>query len=231
MKITTMVGVAVAVSLATPAVSATTTSPPERATAPAFAAARIMNDDIRVPLPEGFCEPTGPYIAQAQLIAAADNDNVTVLQLNSCAEMAAGGRTSHFAVMKAGKKTLTANISLADLLAAMGALPKSAFADLVNGPDVQKKVEDGFGQVSSAKIELKSDLQPVASDDAAYYLAGLMTGTVGENSGQLALAIAITSVRGHVVSYDFYAPGATARDVANVLQQAKTEVHRLLKAN
>jgi hypothetical protein len=42
---------------------------------------RLSGDEITVPVPAKYCEPTGVYADRVQLAAAADSQNVTLLSL------------------------------------------------------------------------------------------------------------------------------------------------------
>jgi len=50
-----------------------------QAAEPKIKVVRVIGDDIRVPIPDGFCEPEGPFQDNARLAEASDTQNVTFL--------------------------------------------------------------------------------------------------------------------------------------------------------
>jgi hypothetical protein len=217
--------------LASSALAATHPAPRARSPAPKTITVRIIGDDIQVPLPPGYCEVTGKYADYAQLAAATDNDNITVLQLDDCAEMAAGGRVQHFAVIKAIKKALAQRVPRDVFLHAMGAVPPSELSNAITDANLNKRVQDGIANVTSMNVQLETKIAPIASDDVAYYLGGLVKMQAADTAYQTSVVVALTSVKGHLIGYDFYAPGETARDLAALLAKTKGETRRLLGAN
>jgi len=201
-----------------------------QAAEPKIKVVRVIGDDIRVPIPDGFCEPEGPFQDNARLAEASDTQNVTFLALFSCADMAKGD-VQHMIYIKGPKELLTTRASLKELLDAMGAVPESemnkVLADDSISPGVEKDASKAFGQ----KVEMKTEIQPAAKDAYAYYLAGSVEADVGERHIVTAVGVAMTSVKGHVLSYNAYMPGKDVAAIRAALEQAKAETRKLLAAN
>jgi len=133
--------------------------------------------------------------------------------------------------IKGPKELLTTRASLKELPDAMGAVPESemnkVLADDSISPGVEKDASKAFGQ----KVEMKTEIQPAAKDAYAYYLAGSVEADVGERHIVTAVGVAMTSVKGHVLSYNAYMPGKDVAAIRAALEQAKAETRKLLAAN
>jgi hypothetical protein len=198
---------------------------------PRLAHFRLAGDEIAVPMPAGFCEQAGKFADQAQLMAAADNQNVTLLSLASCAEMAAGGPLSHYAYVKIPKRALTARVTLPELLAQMGAVPESEMKSAVANDKISPNVEQGLHAVTGRDVKVRSSIVPVDRDASGYYLAGVIDVSLGDKSGTIAAVVAITAAKGHILTYNLYGPRIDAPGVHALLVDAKAETTRILAAN
>jgi hypothetical protein len=199
--------------------------------AEAFKTIRVVGDDIRVPIPEGYCEPRSQYADAAQMASALDNQNVTFLSLISCKEMDAGGPMSHFIYIKAPKNALNARVGLAELLKGMGEVPPSELSKALEGDRIDAQIEKDAGSMLGRRLEVKTEIKPAASDAFAYYLAGTVAMDAGDGRSASGVAVALTAVKGHVISYNTYAPPGDLASVREALAQAKQEVRRLVEAN
>lgn len=192
---------------------------------------RLAGDEIAVPVPAGYCEPTGVYADRAQLAAAADSQNVTLLSLFNCAEMEAGGAAQHFAYIKIPKTVLNARVGLAELLSQLGQVPDSEMADAVSDAKTSSGVANDISAIGGRDVAVHSAINPVARDDIAYYLAGTLQIKMEGEDIALAVSISMTSVKNHMLTYNFYVPGHDLAAIRMALEQTKTETRRLLAAN
>jgi hypothetical protein len=192
---------------------------------------RVMGDDIRVPVPEGYCEPQGSYRDNAQRAEASDSQNVTFLTFFRCDEMAAGGDLQHLIYIKAPKPALSARATLKELLDGMGSIPASDLASALDDDKIRPGVEKDASQVFGTNVQIKSEIKPAAKDAFGWYMAGTVDYSVaGKNLG-LAVAIGMTAVKGHVLSYNTYGPGKDVAAVRATLAQAKAETKVFVEAN
>lgn len=202
-----------------------------KAPSPRLAHFRLAGDEIVVPMPAGFCDPTGGYIDGAQAVAAADNDNLTLITLYDCAEMARGEHPSHYAMIKAPKSGLSKRVSRGELVKGMGDIPQNTFTDQIQKEkltEVGRNVSKVFGEDAA----LTGSIAPIDKDDLAFYLGGVLGLSVaGDTPQNVSVVVALTTVKDHIVSYNFYGPGARVSDVATVLRRTKAEVKRLIDAN
>jgi len=79
---------------------------------------RIGGVAFSVPLPEGYCEPTGRNVDVAQFTAALDDKNVTVLSLFPCNS---DGDSSDYYLIKAPKSALFVTLTREQVLASVRA--------------------------------------------------------------------------------------------------------------
>ena len=192
---------------------------------------RVVGDAIEVPLPAGYCEPTGTYVDTAQVSAAGDSQNLTLLSLFSCAEMARGATPEHFAYVKIPKSALSAHMTLPELLSGMGAVPDSEMKAAIDNDKVSPGVQKDLSTVTGRDVAVHTAIVPADRDANGYYMAGVVQMSAGTQEITTAVAVALTAVKGHMLSYNFYAPGQTSEEVRAVLEQTKAETKRLVAAN
>lgn len=221
--------------VAGPAFAAPSKPAPTRALAvpiaPPTLSFRIMGDEIIVPTPAGYCEATGAFADAAQLAAAGDNQNLTPLTLYNCAEMAAGGPAQHWAMIKVPKSMMNARATLAELLAAMGSIPDSEMQALIRDPKITDDVSKNLSQVSGAEVKVASAIAPVDRDDNGYYMAGTVNMASGQEAVGVAVAVGLTTVKGHIISFNLYGPGQTPAAIRAVLDDARAATKKLRAAN
>jgi hypothetical protein len=202
-----------------------------RAPGPKLAHFRLAGDEIAVPMPAGLCDPKGGYVDGAQAVAAADNDNITLITLYDCAEMARGEHPSHYAMIKAPKSGLSKRATREELVKGMGDIPKTNFTDKIQR-DKLTEVGGNVSKVLGEDVAFTGNIAPIDKDDLAFYLGGVVgLSLAGDAPQNVSVVVAVTAVKGHIISYNFYGPGDRISDVAAVLRRAKSEVKRLVDAN
>ena len=211
---------------------------PSKVTAPKAAAMglqtlsfRMLGDEITVPTPAGFCEPTGAYADTAQIAAAGDSQNVTLLSLYNCSEMAAEQPSQHWAFIKAPKSLMSTRATLAELLEGMGAIPESDMKVALENPEINEQVQKDVGQVIGRDVKVVTRIVPVDRDANGYYMAGTVLMSAGETKIAAAVAIGFTSVRGHLITYNLYGPGQSPAAIRAVLDEARATTKRIVDAN
>ena len=197
----------------------------------ALAHFRIAGDEIAVPIPPDLCEPTGAFADRAQMAAAADSQNVTLLSLFNCAEMKAGTVPQHFAYIKAPKNTLNTRMTLAELLKAMGDVPDSEMRAAIADDKISPAISKDVSAVAGKDVKVQSAILPADKDASGYYMAGVVQVQADGGDASTGVAVGITATKGHLLSYNFYAPGQGAAEVRALLGQTKAETKRLVEAN
>ncbi len=192
---------------------------------------RLAGDTIAVPEPQGFCEPQGAYIDFAQALAAADNKNLTLLTLYNCAEMTSGGAVAHYALVKTPTAAITQRATRDELLKAMGDIPKSELTTALLNEQVQKEMGENASKVFGRNVAFAGKIVPIDKDEAAFYMGGLIT--VKTNSGESTgvVVVAMTTIKGHILTYNLYGPGGGTTEIATVLKQAKSDIRSMIAAN
>lgn len=191
----------------------------------------LVGDTIIVPLPEGYCTPRGRFEGMAQLTAAADKENLTTATLYRCDDIAADQAPSRYALIKTPRNMLLVRATRKELLDAMGAVPASDLAAALDPENLGREASKSATDVLGAETEIGVSIKPVAADQYGYYLSGIGQASVGGATFKICFAAVMTTIKGHVISYYFYAPGQSLTDIANVLALTKAEVRRLIKAN
>jgi len=229
----TCAALACAVLAAAPAQAAPAKAAPPKAmqVGPTTLSFRMLGDEITVPTPAGYCEPTGPYADAAQVAAAGDSQNVTLLSLYNCAEMAAGAPSQHWAFIKAPKSLMSTRATLAQLLEGMGAVPESDLKAALEDPNINEGVQKELSKVTGADVKVASSIVPVDRDANGYYLAGTVQMSAGESNIAAAVAVGFTAVKGHLITYNLYGPGQSPAAVRAVLDVARVETKRIVDAN
>lgn len=191
----------------------------------------VDGQTLRVPLPEGLCVSTGPYAAMAKTVADNDNQNVTVLSLDSCADMAAGAsRSTRYAHLKFPVSARRQTIGRTEVLETIPVEP-SVFARMMQGVIDDGQLAAEFSAMAGKPVSVETGFRPVGKDDIAVYVVGSAALIVDGEDRPIAMAAAVTSVRGKVLSFNFYGDGATNADVSRRLTEAKTAVAALVAAN
>jgi hypothetical protein len=174
---------------------------------------------FELPTPSTYCVPVGKEAAVAQLMAAGDNLNVTMVTLFSC--KTEGPREKDYTLIKTPKNLLMATVSLSDLLANVGAeFDKPEFKKFLKD-DVGIQSSAALGETIGANVKVSSGLQPLGKDDVCAYLGGTISITVGSKSYDQPVAACITVVEGRVLTTYRYGPDASVAGVAALAKQAR----------
>lgn len=206
-------------------------TPPTAAKPPVTITVRLVGDDLSLPFPEDYCEPTGRYIDLAQLVAAVDKESITLATFYDCAEMVADAVPERYIIVKALKSALSQKVPRDELLRELGEVPKSEMSAAVQAAGNDKGISRNASEVLGGDIDLGAKMEPADADENGYYIAGVGHFKNATTSYALSMTVGITSVKGHVMSLATYLPGQTVRTVAESLKQAKFETRRLVAAN
>lgn len=173
----------------------------------------LRNDLSVLPLPPGWCAPTGAYVDVAERLFDADNRNIRYQTLFDCAQMQAGQEVSKVIVVGVPRAMINAEITRPELMQTFRTLPGQTPAQAPNG----------------RRISLGYDLRVVDLDDYAQYAMGKVARESGDGSVEGVQAVATTAVKGHVVAYIINLPGGT--DPVALLAALKIQVRAFVDAN
>jgi hypothetical protein len=166
---------------------------------------RLGGDEVWLAVPSGYCEPMGRYANLAALTDASDSQSVTYLALVDCADQAAGRAISRSLLLRAPKSAMSERVTRAEFLDRLGTLAPTPAAE---------RPRDGA-------------LRLVAGDENGRYLGGL----IRQGRRTTALAVAVTAVKGHVVSLSSYVTGEPEQALEAALGIAQAQARALVEAN
>jgi hypothetical protein len=180
---------------------------------------------LEVPLPAGYCEPTGADIDLAQVVAAGDNDNVTHLSLYPCnvqASKAPLGTFKDYIVVKTPRQALLVAVGREELLRSLGEeFENPAFAEAVASGRIMDESEAGPSKVLMTKLDLSGSVAPRGKDEMCAYVGGLLTVSSSVVTYTLAVGGCMTSVGERVLAIYYYGPDQSPSGVARLLMRSK----------
>ena len=187
---------------------------------------------LTLPLPAGYCLPTGKAAAVAELIAAGDTNSVTHVTLKRC-DIDLGTGSNDYTLIKTPTSALMTTIDRPALIKALG----DQFADPVTLAQLAASLSDGkagkdVSEVLHAKVEIKGDIKPLGHDDVCAYLGGQVN-VKAEGAGYLQpTAVCITSVGSKVVTISRYGTDLKPAAIVSLMRDARqiAETLRLARA-
>ena len=198
--------------------------------APRTLSVKIGGDEVRMPVPEGYCEPQGRYANIAQLTDAMDSQSITYLALVDCAAQAGGGDLQRYLFLRAPKAMMAERLTRPELLDRMGPVPDSSLNLALDNPGVERARQDAE-RAQGRKLEVSADIRPVAKDAHGFYVAGLMKTGSGGQTRETAIAIGATTAQRHVVAINSYVRGSDLAAVREALRVAREATRELAEAN
>ena len=188
------------------------------ASAQASQSIRVNGVEIQVPIPDGYCLPTGTDVDAFQLLAAADRENVTHLSLAPCGGSAVPALD--YILIKTPREALLADIDRAGLLQGMGLVFDSPeFAAVMAATPGQ--VADNLSSTLGRQVDLGGELRPRGRDDVCAYLAGTMRVASGPQSYAISMSGCITAVGRRVVTINWYGPDRGPEGVAALIVRSR----------
>lgn len=147
-----------------------------------------------VPIPQGYCLPSGEAADDAKAQANLDDRNATLLFLVDCRREKA---MENFLVIKTPLSMLTSDVSKDELL-------KSLSGEGFNDPDFRKRLDAGdfekhaserASDIAGKSVTIETTFKPRGLDQNCAYLGGISTVTgLKDKSQTMAVAACITAV-------------------------------------
>lgn len=167
----------------------------------------IVGVDIEAPMPTGYCLPTGKNKAAADLLAAADTENVTHTSLFRCDRMDdASGPGNDYYLLKTPRQALVASISRPELIAQLakefGKAEWQEGGSKVSG--LTDKVSDSISDTFNTPVEVKGSFSPRGTDDNCVYMGGEATVAMAGMSYPIQTGACMTSVGDKVITVYVY---------------------------
>ena len=182
---------------------------------------QVAGIEMSLQPPAGFCPPqAGTAVGAMQLIAAADNDNVTNLALLMCDDTTA--TKADYYLIKTPKTMLAHTIDRPALLAEMKkamALPEfNKSAGLADNNKIEK---DFAGVVGGGKPEIEGAIKPLGVDGDCYYIGGVLSFKSADVNYTRAASSCITSIGGKMIAITRYSDGAVVGNMRRHLATAR----------
>ena len=131
---------------------------------------RIGAVELTMPLPAGFCEPSKNAAAAVQLLAAADDVNLTHLTMLPCDD----GSLSKpdYVIVKTPKTMLLATLTRETLLAELAKVfDATTYKPL---PGTNDNIEKRFEELVGEHPEILGAVKPLGRDDICSYMGGVL---------------------------------------------------------
>ncbi|MBX3483991.1 hypothetical protein [Phenylobacterium sp.] len=193
-------------------------------------AVRVGGDEIRVPVPDGYCPPEGRYANIAQVTDAMDSQSITYLALIDCEALAAGANLRRYLFLRAPKAMADQKLTRAELIERMGPIPETPL-NLALGNPAWEQARAEAERAAGRKLKVGADMRPVARDANGYYVAGVIRLSAGAEARPTAVAVGATVVKGHVLAVTSYIAGSDVEALRETLDVAKASAKAIAEAN
>lgn len=188
-------------------------------TAPRTASFRSGGVIFSLPLPDGYCEPSGKAIDVAQVVAATDSDNATLLTLFPCGD---AGSAANYYIVKAPKTALFTAVTRARMLAEVSAaFDNPANQDAIDPQTVNTKAAQGFSETLHQEVDVDTAIHPAGHDETCVYVAGTAAIKTGSVSYSRSVSACITTVSDRILFVYRFGDGATPGNARGLLPSAK----------
>jgi hypothetical protein len=188
----------------------------------ASAAFRMVGTEFLVPLPDGYCIPTGEDVDVAQLMAAGDPDNVTHLTLYPCVKEENDGGAGNYVLIKTPRESVAGRISRPELLNAIGAEFESEdFKAMMASQGFLKEAGNDLGKVVGTKVDLGGAIRPLGKDDFCAYMGGVVKVGMGGQAYDQAAGGCISAVGERVLTVFWYGKDTTDAGVGSLLSKSR----------
>ena len=159
---------------------------------------QIGTVQLVLPMPQGFCEPTGSLLALAKANASADPENTTIATLTACNRTPAIAPWQNYVLIKAPTGLINTAVPKEVALAQMDTIfsgPNSPKFD----DSMTQKTGDNTDKAFGTRIEITGQFGYAGRDTDCVYLAGPMQGKAeGVEkivTGQIATCITVVGSR------------------------------------
>lgn len=176
---------------------------------------------LTMPVPAGYCIPTGEDAALAQLVAAGDKNAVTHATLRRCGVKTTAG-ANDYTLIKTPVSMLVPVIDRAALIKELG----SAFDNPVAVAELAATTRNGdagadLSKVLGTKIEIKGAITPLGHDDVCAYMGGQVAVSGAGTSYLQPTGVCITSIGGKMVTIARYGKDLAPAAIATLLRGAR----------
>jgi hypothetical protein len=193
---------------------------PVKDATPPMAVFAVGTVNLEIPIPAGYCLPTGDIAAVAQVVAASDDVNVTDLTLVRCG-VGSQAALEDYMIIKTPKRALVDTVTREQLLVAVGAeFDRPEFKDFI-AKGVGAQAENQWKNMG-VEIHFSGTPQPLGRDNVCAYLGGQLSPS--DKDGKIYPTLmggCLTSVGGKVVSVFRYVAPGKGKEVGDLLREVR----------
>lgn len=176
---------------------------------------------LTMPLPAGYCIPTGQDAARAQIVAAGDKGTVTHATLKRC-DGSLGNGANDYTLIKTPNAMLVPVVDRPTLIKELGAefdnpVAVAGFAGDMNKSDAGADLS----QILGTRVEIKGTVKPLGHDAVCAYMGGQVEVKGAGLSYLQPTGVCITSVGGKVVTIARYGKDLAPAAIATLLRGAR----------
>ena len=180
---------------------------------------RLPGVQFSMPMPDGYCLPSGDDVDVAQLVAAGDTVNTTHVTVVKCGDRLA---SSDYFILKTPVQALLMSINRQEFLEMMKLeFAKPEMQAIVADNEIADGVAKDFENIMHQKIEIDSQVGYRGGDDACVYLGGYASYTNIPEPYQIALGMCMTTVEGKMININVYGPPEGSDDVSKLMARAR----------
>jgi hypothetical protein len=179
---------------------------------------RINGVDLEMPVPAGYCAPTGRLVDVAQLTASMDKDNVTHLTFYTCPTVS----ETDYILVKTPNQALLVDMDREQVANAVGAAMETpAIRDQLDYDAMRKRAAEGASEALHTKVEDSGEIRPLGHDSACGYVGGTMEVSAQAIRYRISLGACISAVGRRVVTVFVYGPDRGDAGVQALLGRAR----------
>lgn len=184
----------------------------------------IIGVGLEAPIPEGYCVPTGAGRAVADLIAAADHENVTHATLFRCDRIGnPDGPGNDYYLIKTPRQALVLSVSRPELIAEL----EQEFGKAewqAGGEQVTKIADEVSGSLSDTfhtPVVVDGSFAPRGTDADCAYLGGQATISMEKLSYPIQAGACMTSVGGKLITVYAYDDPKGADGIVRLMRKTR----------
>lgn len=181
---------------------------------------RVGGVSFAMPMPEGYCQPSGAQADVAQIMSAADTVNVTVLTLNRCGGAIVTG-AGDYTLLKTPTGLLVQNISRATLLAELGREFANTDAMKAMSENSVAEAAGSLTKLGGPRMTMTGKLLPRGRDEVCGYLGGSTHVESGATAYDQAVGSCITAVGGRVIVIHRYGKQIDDAGILQLMREAR----------
>lgn len=202
--------------LATAAFSTALLAEPTDTAAVSFA---IGAQQLEMPLPDGYCLPTGIMATVAQVMAASDKSNLTLATFDACNDGNSENGMSRYVLIKVPNTAITAVTTKDQAFPALEAAFNAPTAPKFDAA-MQEKVESGYRDTLGTSPTFTGNFGYSGKDADCLYLAGQIVVAGEGRTVPMHASTCITVAGSRIVTINSYAV-ASLRTVAELQAQSR----------